>query len=190
MEEDIKIVHFTGWHGTDESDAEEILRTNFEVSQGEDHWLGDGVYFFGEGVGNPSLLASSWAKSEAHKKKYLRFAVLKADIAVNDTAVLDLCQAKGIELFDKHRAYVLRQIRRSHRGFRLPDKAYCDSKVFEHIKQVADLEVIVMNFYVQFEENRIQRIFSRIPNCTFLCVSNPKDNINQDSINIVDRGAI
>ena len=185
MEEDIKIVHFTGWHGTDRKNAEEILKNNFLESSGNHHWLGEGVYFFGEGLGKPVIHAAHWAKSEAYKKGYREFAVLEADIAVNDTAILDLREDAGLELFNQHRNFVLRKIRDAHRGFRVPKKAYHDSKVFEHMKQIAGLEVFIMNFYVQFLQDRIEKIESKFPNCTFLCVSNPKDNIDQDTIKIL-----
>ena len=54
MKDDIKIIRFTGWHGTDEKNVEEILKNNFQESPGDDQWLGEGVYFFTEGIGNPS----------------------------------------------------------------------------------------------------------------------------------------
>jgi hypothetical protein len=189
MKDDIKIIRFTGWHGTDEKNVEEILKNNFQESPGEDHWLGEGVYFFTNGVGNPEEHAQNWAKSEAHKRRNSRFAVLKADIAVNDDAVLDLRENQGLELFNKHRSYVLNQIRRTGRRFR-GGKVYCDGKVIEHMKKITDLEVIVMNMYVRFLQDRIEKIPSLIPNCTFLCVSNPNENINQDTIKVVFRGNI
>ncbi len=190
MKDDVKIIRFTGWHGTDEKNADQILKDSFRESRGNKHWLGEGVYFFTDGVGDPSGHAQNWAKSEARKRNSARFAVLKAGIAVNDDTILDLRENKGLELFNAHKSYILREIRSVHRGFRVRSKAYCDSKVIEHMKQAASLEVVVMNMYVQFLKDRIENIRSRIPNCTFLCVSNPDENINHDTVEIVNRGNI
>lgn len=190
MKDDIKIIRFTGWHGTDERNVDEILENNFRESSPDDEWFGGVVYFFMEGIGNPVEHAQNWAKSDAYSKKYSRFVVLEADTAVNDDAVLDLRVKEGLELFDKHRRYVLRQIRLNRRAFRVRKESYCDGKVIEHMKQVANLEVIVANMYVQFLQDRIEKIYSRIPNCTFLCVSNPNENINQDTIKVVAQGNI
>lgn len=190
MEEDIKIIGFDGWHGTDENNVEEILRTNFQESPGDDQWLGEGVYFFTEGIGNPSEHAENWAKSEARKKEISRFGVLKGDVAVNDDAVLDLRANEGLELFNTHRRYILSQIRSTRKKFRVRNESYCDGKVIEHMKQVANFQVVIANMYVRFLRDRIEKIPSRIPNCTFLCVSNPSENINQGTIKVVARGNI
>ena len=186
MEEDIKIVHFTGWHGTDRKNAEEILKINFKESQGNLHWLGDGVYFFYAGVGNPQIHALKWARSEAHKKGFDFDAstVLKAEISVKRGAIMDFRQDGALELFSHHKDFVLKKIREAHRGF-LPQKAYNDSMVIDHMKHILSLEVIIMNFYVKFLLDRIQKIESKFPNCTFLCISNPKMNIDQGSIQIL-----
>ena len=42
----MKIISFKGYHGTDTESCKNILNSNYKVSQGDDHWLGDGVYFF------------------------------------------------------------------------------------------------------------------------------------------------
>lgn len=190
MKDDIKIIRFTGWHGTDEKNVEEILKNNFQESPGDDQWLGEGVYFFTEGIGNPSEHAQNWAKSESYKKESSRFGVLEAEVAVNDDAVLDLRANEGLELFNEHRRYILSKIRSTRKRFRVLNESYCDGKVIEHMKQVGDLEVVIANMYVRFLRDRIEKIYSRIPNCTFLCVSNPNENINQDSIKVVVRGNI
>jgi len=190
MTDDIKIIHFAGWHGTDEKNAGEILEINFKESPGDEHWLGEGVYFFTNGLGNPLEHAQNWAISEAHKKKNTRFAVLQADIAVNDSAILDLRQDKGLELFNAHRALVLGKIRKTGRRFSNSSEEYCDGKVLEHMKQVGDLDVVIANMYVRFLQDRVEKIRSLIPNCTFLCVSNPVENVTRETIKIVRRGNV
>lgn len=190
MKDDIKIIRFTGWHGTDERNVDEILQNNFRESSPDDQWFGGAVYFFMEGLGDPVEHAQNWAKSDAGKKKYSRFVVLEANTAVNDDAVLDLRVKEGLELFNVHRRYILNKIRATRRRFGYRSKSYCDGKVIEHMKQVANLEVVIANMCVQFLQDRLEKNYFRIPNCTFLCVSNPKENINRDTIKVVVQGNI
>ncbi|MEI6407755.1 MAG: hypothetical protein WCR52_00090 [Bacteroidota bacterium] len=188
MEHDVKIVHFIGWHGADENDLDSIQKNNFRESTGDHHWIGDGVYFFTERIGDPIAHAENWAKSEAYKKKYRRFVVIKASISVNDDAILDLNDTVGLELFNQHRSYVLSALSSKGKSFRTVDVKYSDSKVIEHLKQRAGIEVVIRDFYVQFGEDRKKNISSRVPNCTFLCVSNPDENIDPDTIKVARRG--
>lgn len=189
MENDVKMIRFIGFHGTDERNVESIQQNNFQESTGDSHWLGEAVYFFTSGVGDGVAHARNWAKSDAYERKYTRYAIIKADIAVNDDAILDLRLSDGLELFNLHRSYILTQLRRKKKEFRPNNEKYSDGKVIEHMKQVAGIEVVVGNQYVQFGIDRREKIFSRVPNCTFLCVSNPKDNVNP-AVTIVERGNI
>jgi len=190
MTDDVSITHLSGWHGADEKDAETITSSTFKESTGNSHWLGEGVYFFTRGIGAPLQHASNWAKTEAYKRKNSRYAVVYAQISVNGESILDLRETVGLEIFNEHREFVLRQIRLQNKSFKHQNEEYSDSKVIEHLKQKAGIEVVVCNMYVQFLRDRIERIFSRIPNCTFLCVSNPVENITQGTIEIVARGNI
>lgn len=49
---DLKKYHEICYHGTARAAAEEILKVNsFQESKGENHWLGEGIYFFEKDVG-------------------------------------------------------------------------------------------------------------------------------------------
>ena len=41
-------VSLIGYHGTDFANTHTILSDNYQISEGDTHWLGDGVYFFVE----------------------------------------------------------------------------------------------------------------------------------------------
>lgn len=43
-------VSLIGYHGTDFANTHTILSDNYQISEGDTHWLGDGVYFFVESV--------------------------------------------------------------------------------------------------------------------------------------------
>lgn len=188
MENEVKIVKYTGWHGTEESVAESVSNNNFQESKGSHHWLGEGVYFFTKGIGDPQKHAIDWVQFQAYEKKYTRYAILEAVACVNDDAVLDLRRQEALEFFNQHREFVLRQLRRGRRGAISPN---IDGKIFEHLRTILDIQVVIKNMYVKLtKEDRIQKIDSRVENCTFLCVYNPKENIDTDTIRIVQKGNI
>lgn len=39
------ILQFTGYHGTNLNAARKIVSSNYEISIGDDEWMGNGVYF-------------------------------------------------------------------------------------------------------------------------------------------------
>lgn len=59
-----------GFHGTNANNVPLILSEGFNESAGDDHWLGDGTYFFVEGPTgtNPKGAAVKWAVAEAYDK--------------------------------------------------------------------------------------------------------------------------
>jgi len=182
MEEKTNQIAFSGWHGTDERLALQTVKTNFKESTGEHHWLGEGVYFFTVGIGEPLLHAQNWAILEAFKKRYTKYAVVYAVARVNDDAVLDLRQQAGLDIFNEHRRFVLDIFRKRNKRA----KFSLDGKIFKHLRSVAGIELVLKNMYVQLtKEDRIQQVASRIENCTFLCVYNPNKNIDISTISIV-----
>ena len=188
MEKSNKTIHFEGWHGTDEALEASICSSNFQMSEGEHHWLGSGVYFFMKGIGNPQEHARNWVCSEAYKKKNLRYIVLKTNVQVSDDVVLDLRDEEALELFNEHRRIVLAGLRKAQRQARWKSLDYMDGKVIDHLKACIGIQLVIQHFYVQFLRDRIQKIRSRVPNCTFLCASNPQDCIKPAEIPVVERG--
>lgn len=188
MEKTSEILHFEGWHGTDEGLEASICANNFQVSEGEHHWLGSGAYFFTKGIGQPQEHARNWACSEAHKKRYGRYVVLCAGISASDDAVFDLSEPEALELFNQHRRFVLENLRQTKHRFKEKYPGYSDGKVFEQLGACIGIALFINNFYVRFGQDRIEKIESRIPNCTFLCVPNPKRCIELTGIQAVERG--
>lgn len=76
----------TGFHGTSKNDGDSILTRGFSVSRGDNHWLGDGVYFFAE----DQDMAFQWCRGESFKKKYNDYVIIKSDIGIGLKYVFDL----------------------------------------------------------------------------------------------------
>jgi hypothetical protein len=185
MEYDFKILNFDGWHGTSEKNGNSILASNFMPSEGSHHWLGEGVYFFTQGIGNPLEHAKNWVESEAHKTGFKAFSIIKARTLIKEEALLDLRQEAGIELFLEHKRFVLARMRQKGKTFKSKDDNYTDGKVFDNIKNKANIEVIISPMHIRFGQDRIEKIHSMIPNCMLLCTSHPEDNIEKESLELV-----
>lgn len=80
-------VEMIGYHGTCKSSVKSIMENGFTYHKREDHWLGQGIYFF-----KYETPARWWAKMQS-KSKYgtnRDSAVVKAWIAAESDKVLDI----------------------------------------------------------------------------------------------------
>lgn len=182
-----------GFHGTDENLVESITTNGFKESKGDDHWLGDGTYFFVEGStgADPKGAAVKWAIVEAYDKHlkrniYHKYAVIKCTMEIDDDNFLDLTTLEGMKIFNKIRNQFMEKISQSD----YVPKSYPDFKD-GHIINLArtalelPIEAVKGDFYIKFRMERIKNIFFRIPNCTILAVQNVNEKITQDSISCV-----
>ena len=46
------VVEIEGFHGTSKVASNAILTSGYLSSQGDDQWVGDGIYLFVDGIGN------------------------------------------------------------------------------------------------------------------------------------------
>ena len=115
------MINFDGYHGTDNAHVRSILTTGFNLSVNDSHWLGDGVYFFVKGKSNyPETQAEQWAILQAWDKvsqsnKYDHFSVLKTEISVEESNLLDLTEPNGLEIFAYIKRKSAEKIRRMRR---------------------------------------------------------------------------
>lgn len=86
----MSIRKFLGYHGTSLTAAKRIIANGFEIrEERDDHWLGQGIYFFNEDIEQAEL----WALRRYHGRKS---AVIKADISIPRDKVLDLHTREGL----------------------------------------------------------------------------------------------
>lgn len=188
-------IQIIGYHGTSKESAESIIENNFNPSKGGDaDWLGDGVYFFSEGISPAENNATKWAIVAAYNKykrcnDYNEYSVLKAEIDLDKNRFLDLTTKDGMELFNYLRNKYIEKIAKS--GKRIKKTVnYRDFKDGHLINDARanlgiPMDAVRGDFYIKFEKERIYDINFRIPNVTILSVINPKKTINSDHIQIV-----
>lgn len=184
----------TGYHGTYPEHLQSILDNNFNETKNHEIWLGDGVYFFIEGVGElpPIEYAKLFAIDQCYdttKRAYTKthLCVLQALIKINPNKFLDLTNEAGNQLFNTFRSQTISKI--EHTGKR-PVSPYKDTDVFKIMRESLGIEFVKSNLYIKFAEQRIYRIESIIPNVTVLVVNNPMNNIQKPSIKEVYKGDV
>jgi len=183
-----EIEEYIGYHGTNADLADSVIQDNFRESRGQHHWLGEGVYFFIDGI-SPSpfkdakewAIASAW-DNEIRDYKYKRYAVLKAAIKFKQNEVWDLTTDDGKKQFNYIRETIHNRLKKEGRRIRNEDNI--DAAVIDHAKKKIKFEVVKADFYIKFTFERIQKIVSRFANTRVLAVSDPDNHINKTSIEL------
>jgi hypothetical protein len=175
-----------GYHGTYAKSVDGILQSNFKESLRNRDWLGDGVYFFVDGIGSkhPSEYALLWAIDEAiyrpDKNNHKEVVVLEANILINRNKFLDLTVEEGLKLFNEFRDEIIKRI--SKIGMKPSKHDYYDTDVLKIMKEELKIEIVKLEAYIRFGVQREHKLFSRVPNVTIFAVNNPTKNINRHSI--------
>ena len=171
---------FIGYHGTLACHAESIRQSGVSPSDNDDDWLGEGTYFFVEGLDDPQMCAAQWARAKAWDKKDQEFdhpkvAVITATIEVDVAAVYDLREPANARRFHKARRRWLRT-RIPRRSTHLPrpvERTY-DTDLLDQFKWENGIDALISDVHIQFSlRERHFRLDSRIPNVSILCLSNP-----------------
>ena len=185
-----------GYHGTNFDSAKKIVTSNYKISKGDDHWLGDGVYFFVEGIStNIVKLAEKWAKAQSWNnntktRNYNKYAAIESIIEVDEENFLDLTTEEGVKIFfyfaEKFIEEIKKEITKGQKGLKFLDGFLINLMRGENV--LPPTEVIKGNFYIKFEQERKNKINFRTNNCTICAVYNPEKNIKYNKI--VDKGEI
>jgi len=190
------IKNLIGFHGTDLKNLKVIKKDGFESSQGDEHWLGEGIYFFTEGItGDPKIDARNWAIAHAWDNnlklnKYSNYVILFALINVNEDLLLDLTTKDGMDVFNYVRQKYIDKIKAG--GWKLKSgQDFEDGHIINDARNSLKItiDVVKANFYIKFAVERKYSINFRIPNTTILSVYNTKC-IESASIREVDKGVV
>jgi len=183
----VKKISMSGFHGTTSINGKKILIEGFKISKGGNHWLGDGTYFFLEGLSRtPDQQAEEWAKAEIkanHKRDpENRFSVIRATISAQEENFLDLTTANGIEILNR----VLETFLKRFHGYSKPklESKFHDGLLlnFARTENILPLEIAKGNFYIKFQKEREIHINLRTPNCTICAVFDPARHVKDLAI--------
>ncbi|MCM1267553.1 MAG: hypothetical protein NC302_06580 [Bacteroidales bacterium] len=87
------------YHGTDLKNAKKILNGNFKIKKNEEHWLGNGVYFFED-----DSLAKWWTTKPTAKfgtSQITTPAVIECQIEIEKQDILDLRCLEDYKFFSE-----------------------------------------------------------------------------------------
>lgn len=191
----MSLITFEGFHGTNFANVQSIKDNNFSASSSDEEWLGNGTYFFTEGVANdrdPHTAAKDWAEASAwdnNLKRYVyrRCCVLKTTILIDDDEhFLDLTTLEGMEVFNYYRHRFNAQIKKYGLTFKGGSKIFRDGELINQLRDRDGLrlDAVKSSFYIKFGIERRLKIDFRIPNCTVLAVYDATKNIDKNKIGI------
>lgn len=168
-----------GYHGTDSGAAKNIIATKFNESNGPEHWLGKGVYFFVNGISDPQEDAINWAKAQAwdnakKQNRYADYSVLRCEVELNDDEILDLTLPESVTRFNDIKTQLLELIFSKRKNFRYVSPAAQSCMLFSFMVDFMEVDAVRHYLYIKpIPERRLQLILN-VPNTTVLCVSEAK----------------
>jgi hypothetical protein len=197
----MNLLRFEGYHGTDEAHTESIQINNFNPSISDEHWLGNGTYFFIDGIPNdrkPETAAANWAQATAWDKRtkrylYLKYTVFKTIIDVNEDYLIDLTSPEGMEIFNYYRRKFNDELsKKSKRTFKKDSPIFRDGELINELRQRKGLRVdaVIGNFYIKFTSERMNQLDFRVPNCTIIAIFNAPVNIDKTAIKIISKSKV
>ena len=97
-------VEIEGYHGTALENVSKILKGGFVAERRDDHWLGQGIYFY-----DKFDLALWWIKTKLRSTYGHNCGVLKAVISAQENEILDLDTVEGVDYFFSEVDTILRR---------------------------------------------------------------------------------
>lgn len=173
------MIKFKGYHGTSYEASESILNSNYIPSIGDEEWLGDGAYFFVEGISVEVVkLAEKWIIAQSMKKssENKKYRVLESSIEVDDNCFLDLTTRDGVEILDYLTEKYIDKIKSIGKKLSAHDGLLIN---MARMEQILKIDVAKGNFYIQFKRERLNNIKLRTSNCTICSVFEPSKNIKK-----------
>ena len=165
-------VQIEGFHGTSKINANVIIKEGFKLSEGDNQWVGDGVYFFTDDIGDGQQNAIYWAKYKAWDKKlkqytYPFYAVIKSQIEVEEDKILDLTTHEGVEVFE----YIVEKCKDKLKELG-KQKVYIDGYVINFGRNELKMAISVVKTDVFIKLKPSDRNLSRrTPNCTICAIA-------------------
>lgn len=171
-----------GYHGTSYEAWEGIRRSSYNLSYGDEHWVGDGVYFFINGIysDSPSSDAESWAVLQAYNPKtknndYTEYAILKSNIS-DDIKIWDLSSEEGASLFRMVKNHIYNKISGLNKKIKnhpadglLINFAFTEPGMKDNFKD--SFNAVKNDIYIKLTRNeRYRNIRWLQPNCTIIAV--------------------
>ncbi len=167
------------YHGTSNESWKNITKSNsYNLSKGDSHWLGDGVYFFIDSIYSecPIDNAVSWSKLNAYDKKsktykYTDYIVSKNNIEDESLQLWDLSSSEGAEIFFAIKKLLHDKILDAKKVIKTgPLDGVVINFALNEIDEIS-FNAVKNNLFIQLTvDERKNRIGFSQPNCTALAI--------------------
>lgn len=167
-----------GFHGTSAEEAKGIIENGFNLVENQKLYLGDGAYFFIDGLSDPYQDALDYAMNLSKKENPV---VVKADISAESESVLNLSSREGILLFKKFKERFYSK--RIEDGKKM--KEVDDGKIINCLvgEMSFNIKVVISMRCLRLKKNWIElNLHSFIPNCIYCCVKDKSCISNEQLI--------
>jgi hypothetical protein len=166
------------YHGTDKKSAKSIIAENFKPSEGDNHWLGNGIYFFEDDVHAYHWILEKYVKNKNILPHKLRKSVFKdnkilcACIEIDKNRIFDLDKLKYYIIYVSSYREVMSEI--DDEGKPVPDGAFINL-LFDDMGFGEDYDIVKYTFHFpkrQLNNGREMRSANIVPPQTQICVKN------------------
>ena len=132
-----------GFHGTDKAVAEDLLHNKFSCKSNDEHWLGNGIYFFVD-----KSLAEWWTTKPSKKygTKIDNRAILECDIEIDESRVLNLCSLEGYKKYADLFNHFFSNVFYENRPDELLDFKKIRALFFNHLFLCKKIDMVIAPF--------------------------------------------
>lgn len=135
-----EFIELDGYHGTFAQDVEDIRRNGFTYESREDHWLGQGIYFY-----DKSDMANWFISRKIKNKSAIsKIAVIKVFLKTTSEKVLDLDTIEGVNIFYEKLDQLWNEFKTVE--FSADDERKNRCLILDVLKEVMNLDIIIYTF--------------------------------------------
>lgn len=127
-----------GYHGTFKDNVHKIIEEGYTFSRRENHWLGQGIYFYED------IELAKWFITRKYNKKYRKqISVIKSILNTASDKVLDLDTNDGVDFVYKALKELINEIKIE---FNIDDETTNRCIILDIIKEYYSIDIIKMTF--------------------------------------------
>lgn len=176
-----------GYHGTASNDIDNLIdnitKNGFIYEYRDNHWLGQGIYFFGE-----YEWAKQWARQPSNRDKDK--CIFEVEIFCDDENFLDLDLVSTNKKIAKQLEYINKELKNDLKKHKFKDDHYKRCYYLDILKERYDYKIIKQTFPLVNKNKITQSIGIYISQIQF-CVSSNENikilNVNKINKNIVKK---
>ncbi|MDI6634814.1 MULTISPECIES: hypothetical protein [Pantoea] len=170
----LNLNEFVCYHGTTKDAALSIISDGFRLSSSNEDWLGNGVYFFINGISNPLEKAKEWARNSNVDDE---LCVIKAKVKLDESQLLDLRSTDGLKEYNEQKDHIIKEhyfdllVRRDLKIKKRKDIRLDDCIIMRMLMNRMNYRCVIHNVYIKDKLQRELALESSYPNSTVLCVN-------------------